>query len=55
MSGDYYKREEPLFGVGLARKDAKHALNQAKASGASMKDVEIARQTFGRRAEAHGE
>src|SRR6266571_5274714 len=26
LAGDYYKREEPLFGVDLARKDAGHAL-----------------------------
>lgn len=42
MGGDYYKREEPLFGVDLARKDAKHALDLAKASGTAMKDVEVA-------------
>ena len=41
-SGDYYKREEPLFAVDLARKDAGHALDLAKASGARMKDVEVA-------------
>lgn len=42
MSGDYYKRDEPLFGVDLARKDAKHALTLAQASGTKMKDVEVA-------------
>lgn len=42
LAGDYYKRDEPLFGVDLARKDAKHALNLAEASGTKMKDVEIA-------------
>jgi hypothetical protein len=26
MSGDYYKRDEPLFAVDLARKDAGHAI-----------------------------
>ena len=41
-SGDYYKREEPLFAVDLARKDARHAMDLAKASGARMKDVEVA-------------
>jgi len=42
MGGDYYKRDEPLFAVDLARKDAKHALNLAEASGTKMKDVEVA-------------
>ncbi|KAI4176731.1 MAG: hypothetical protein LQ343_000824 [Gyalolechia ehrenbergii] len=42
MSGDYHKREQPLFGVDLARKDAKHALDLAEASGARMRDVEVA-------------
>lgn len=42
MSGDYHKREEPLFAVDLARKDARHAMDLAKASGAQMKDVQVA-------------
>lgn len=42
MSGDYYKREEPLFAVDLARKDARHAIDLAKASGAQIKSVEVA-------------
>ncbi len=42
MSGDYYKREEPLFAVDLARKDARHAKDLAKACGAQMKSVEVA-------------
>jgi len=42
MSGDYYKREEPLFAVDLARKDARHAIDLAKASGAQMKALEVA-------------
>jgi 3-hydroxyisobutyrate dehydrogenase-like beta-hydroxyacid dehydrogenase len=41
-SGDYYKREEPLFAVDLARKDAGHALNLAKEAGCRMKNVEVA-------------
>ncbi|KAG9231209.1 NAD binding domain of 6-phosphogluconate dehydrogenase-domain-containing protein [Amylocarpus encephaloides] len=41
-SGDYYKREEPLFAVDLARKDARHAMALAKASGTHLKDVEFA-------------
>lgn len=42
IGGDYYRRGEPLFGIDLARKDAKHALSLANASGVRMKDVEIA-------------
>jgi len=41
IGGDYYKRDEPLFSVDLARKDAKHALNLAVAAGTKMKDVEV--------------
>jgi 3-hydroxyisobutyrate dehydrogenase-like beta-hydroxyacid dehydrogenase len=42
LSGDYHKREEPLFAVDLARKDVAHALNLAKAAGSRLKDVEVA-------------
>jgi 3-hydroxyisobutyrate dehydrogenase-like beta-hydroxyacid dehydrogenase len=42
LSGDYYKREEPLFAVDLARKDARHAMTLAKAAGTRLKDVEVA-------------
>jgi len=42
MSGDYYKREEPLFAVDLARKDAGHAMALAKTAGSRLKDVEVA-------------
>jgi len=31
-----------LFGVDLARKDARHALSLAEAAGTKMKDVEVA-------------
>jgi 3-hydroxyisobutyrate dehydrogenase-like beta-hydroxyacid dehydrogenase len=41
-SGDYYKRDEPLFAVDLARKDAKHALDLAASAGAKMRAVEVA-------------
>ncbi|KAN0104547.1 NAD binding domain of 6-phosphogluconate dehydrogenase domain containing protein [Hyaloscypha variabilis] len=41
LSGDYHKRDEPLFAVDLARKDARHAMSLAKASGTRLKDVEI--------------
>jgi 3-hydroxyisobutyrate dehydrogenase-like beta-hydroxyacid dehydrogenase len=40
--GDYHKREEPLFAVDLARKDAGHAMALAKTHGMRMKDVEVA-------------
>jgi 3-hydroxyisobutyrate dehydrogenase-like beta-hydroxyacid dehydrogenase len=42
LSGDYYKREEPLFAADLARKDARHAMALAKAAGTRLKDVEVA-------------
>lgn len=42
MSGDYHKREEPLFAVDLARKDARHAMALAKAAETRLKDVEVA-------------
>ncbi|KAI4237327.1 MAG: hypothetical protein LQ349_001935 [Xanthoria aureola] len=42
ISGDYHRREEPLFAVDLARKDAKHAQRLAEASGMNLKDVEVA-------------
>lgn len=40
LSGDYYKREEPLFAVDLARKDARHAKSLAEAAGARLRNVE---------------
>ncbi|KAF4975174.1 hypothetical protein FZEAL_8003 [Fusarium zealandicum] len=42
VNGDYYKRQEPLFSVDLARKDAKHALSLAEATGARLRNVETA-------------
>jgi 3-hydroxyisobutyrate dehydrogenase-like beta-hydroxyacid dehydrogenase len=42
LSGEYHKREEPLFAVDLARKDARHALALAKAAGTHLKDLEVA-------------
>ena len=33
-----------MFGVDLARKDAKHALDLAKSAGVALKDVEVADQ-----------
>lgn len=41
-SGDYHKREEPLFAVDLARKDVAHALALAKESGMHLKALEVA-------------
>lgn len=40
-SGSYYKRDEPLFGVDLARKDARHMLALAKEYGAEMGNVKV--------------
>lgn len=40
QSGDYHKREEPLFAVDLARKDARHMLALAKQYEAKMGNVE---------------
>lgn len=40
LSGDYHKREEPLFAVDLARKDARHAMDLAKSAGTRMYNVE---------------
>jgi len=41
-TGDYYNRPEPLFAVDLARKDAKHAISLAEASGCRVRQVELA-------------
>ncbi|KAH1489243.1 hypothetical protein LV164_005011 [Aspergillus fumigatus] len=40
-TGDYYKREEPLFAVDLARKDLRHAASLAEAAGMRLRSVEI--------------
>lgn len=44
LEGDYYQREEPLFQVDLAKKDAGHAMALAESSGAkeSMKMLALA-------------
>lgn len=42
MSGVYYTREEPLFAVDLARKDARHAMDLAKVAGTRLENVETA-------------
>lgn len=40
-SGDYHKREEPLFNAHLARKDARHAKALAEKSGVRMRALEV--------------
>ena len=45
-SGEYYKREEPLFGVDLARKDSGHMLSMAKNHGVKMANVEVIDKHF---------
>ncbi|ORY11346.1 6-phosphogluconate dehydrogenase-like protein NAD-binding protein [Clohesyomyces aquaticus] len=42
LAGDYYKRDEPLFHVDLARKDARHALNLAETTGTNMPALKVA-------------
>ncbi|TQN74305.1 putative oxidoreductase YfjR [Colletotrichum shisoi] len=42
LEGDYYKREEQLFAVDLARKDAAHAMAIAKAAGTHLPNIETA-------------
>lgn len=41
LTGDYYKRDEPLFTVDLARKDARHAKKIASDSGMRMRIAEL--------------
>ncbi len=40
-TGDYFKRDEPLFAVDLARKDLRHAANLAGASGMTLPSVKV--------------
>lgn len=42
LSGDYHTRQEPLFAVDLARKDARHAKSLAEAAGMRLHNVETA-------------
>jgi 3-hydroxyisobutyrate dehydrogenase-like beta-hydroxyacid dehydrogenase len=42
LGGDYYGREEPLFAVDLARKDAGHAKDLAASAGVRLHNVETA-------------
>jgi 3-hydroxyisobutyrate dehydrogenase-like beta-hydroxyacid dehydrogenase len=41
QTGDYYKREYPLFPVDLARKDLSHVTDVAKQNGMEMKSLEV--------------
>ncbi|RAK78026.1 NAD(P)-dependent oxidoreductase [Aspergillus fijiensis CBS 313.89] len=54
-TGDYYKREEPLFGIDLVRKDARHALDMARTAGATMRGVELADKYMEKVQEKQGE
>jgi 3-hydroxyisobutyrate dehydrogenase-like beta-hydroxyacid dehydrogenase len=42
--GDCCEREQPLFAVDLAMKDARHAQSLANKAGAYMKNVEVANE-----------
>ncbi|OLN95602.1 putative oxidoreductase YfjR [Colletotrichum chlorophyti] len=42
LEGDYYKREEPLCAVDVARKDIGHAVTVAKAAGTRLYNIETA-------------
>lgn len=46
LEGDYYKRDEPLFGIDLARKDARHAMSLGESSGAAdgLKMLKLAQE-----------
>jgi 3-hydroxyisobutyrate dehydrogenase-like beta-hydroxyacid dehydrogenase len=44
LDGDYYQRDEPLFHIDLARKDARHARDLADRSGASAKMLGLAQE-----------
>jgi 3-hydroxyisobutyrate dehydrogenase-like beta-hydroxyacid dehydrogenase len=54
-TGDYHKREEPLFAVDLARKDARHAMELASSSGVKMGVVEVADKHLAKVKEHMGE
>lgn len=43
-SGDYHKREEPLFAVDLALKDARHAQSLAEENGVRLGALSVAEQ-----------
>ncbi|KAK9454706.1 hypothetical protein V1511DRAFT_360994 [Dipodascopsis uninucleata] len=54
LTGDYL-REEPIFAVDLAAKDARHAVSLAKSSGTEMPIAEIALQHFAEVKKVQGE
>jgi 3-hydroxyisobutyrate dehydrogenase-like beta-hydroxyacid dehydrogenase len=45
-SGEYHKRESPLFAIDLAKKDARHIMNLGKSVGVQMKGIELADEYF---------
>jgi 3-hydroxyisobutyrate dehydrogenase-like beta-hydroxyacid dehydrogenase len=51
-SGDYHRRDEPLFAVDLALKDARHAQNLAEGAGVRLRNVETAANSL-RKAKEH--
>lgn len=55
LQGDYYQREEPLFHVDLARKDARHARDLADRSGSSVKMLKLAQGRLDRVKEELGD
>jgi 3-hydroxyisobutyrate dehydrogenase-like beta-hydroxyacid dehydrogenase len=56
LTGDYYDREGgPLFGVDLARKDARHAIDLAKSAGTRLLNIETADAHLAKVKEAKGE
>ncbi|KAL4777532.1 hypothetical protein BDW60DRAFT_213096 [Aspergillus nidulans var. acristatus] len=40
-TGEYFKREEPLFAVDLARKDLRHAADLAKGAGMTLPSIKV--------------
>ncbi|KAJ6444228.1 6-phosphogluconate dehydrogenase [Purpureocillium lavendulum] len=55
LTGDYHKREEPLFAVDNASKDARHAKAFAEAAGAELKMLEVVDAQFTKVKEHRGE
>ncbi|SPO05059.1 related to gamma hydroxybutyrate dehydrogenase [Cephalotrichum gorgonifer] len=54
LTGDYYKREEPLFSVDLARKDLRHATSVAEKAGMRLPNAETAQAHLDRVKERDG-
>jgi 3-hydroxyisobutyrate dehydrogenase-like beta-hydroxyacid dehydrogenase len=54
LSGDYYKRDEPLMSVNNIRKDVSHALGIAKKSGVKLPNAETADAHLVQAAKTHG-